>query len=279
MNSINQDYIKITNLKIFAHHGVFEEEKINGQDFYINAKLYLDLHTPGKSDDLTESLHYGEACHFMHQVFTEKSYDLIETACENLCQRLLLEYNKLTAVEIELQKPHAPIGLPFENVSVTMYRQWHKAYISFGSNMGEKEKLIQDGIEKLKNHPLIRGVEVSNLITTKPYGPVEQEDFLNGCLVLDTLLNQEELLELIHQIEAEADRKRLIHWGPRTLDIDILFYDDEIIMTDSLKVPHVEILKRQFVLEPLSTIAPYYIHPVYHKSVVQMLEELQEKDC
>jgi dihydroneopterin aldolase/2-amino-4-hydroxy-6-hydroxymethyldihydropteridine diphosphokinase len=276
MNSINQDYIKITNLKIFAHHGVFEEEKINGQDFYINAKLYLDLHTPGKSDDLTESLHYGEACHFMHQVFTEKSYDLIETACENLCQRLLLEYNKLTAVEIELQKPHAPIGLPFENVSVTMYRQWHKAYISFGSNMGEKEKLIQDGIEKLKNHPLIRGVEVSNMITTKPYGPVEQEDFLNGCLVLDTLLDQEELLELLHQIEAEADRKRLIHWGPRTLDMDIVFFDKLVYESEDLIIPHVDMHNRLFVLEPLLELCPNYRHPILGITVQQMLDKLRK---
>ena len=183
MNIDNQDYIKITNLKIFAYHGVFEEEKREGQDFYINAKLYLDLHTPGKSDDLTESLNYGEACHFITKEFTEKSYDLIEAACENLCQRLLLEFNRLWAVEIELQKPHAPIGLPFENVSVPMYRQWHKAYISFGSNMGDKKQLISDGIDKLMYNPLIRNVKVSNMITTKPYGPVEQEDFLNGCLV------------------------------------------------------------------------------------------------
>jgi dihydroneopterin aldolase/2-amino-4-hydroxy-6-hydroxymethyldihydropteridine diphosphokinase len=197
MNIDNQDYIKITNLKIFAHHGVFEEEKRNGQDFYINAKLYLDLHTPGKSDDLTESLHYGDCCHFMTKAFTEKSYDLIEAACENLCQRLLLEFDGLQAVEVELQKPHAPIGLPFENVSVNMYRKWHKAYISFGSNMGDKKQLILEGIDKLKNHPLIRDVKVSQMITTKPYGPVEQDDFLNGCLVLDTILNQEELIELL----------------------------------------------------------------------------------
>lgn len=271
----NQDYIKITNLKIFAHHGVFEEEKINGQDFYINAKLYLDLHTPGKSDALTESLHYGEACHFMTKVFTEKSYDLIEAACENLCQRLLLEYGQLQAVEIELQKPHAPIGLPFENVSVTMYRQWHKAYLSFGSNMGDREQLIRDGIEKLKSHPLIKKVKVSNLITTKPYGPVEQEDFLNGCLVLDTLLNQEELLELLHKIEAEADRKRLVVWGPRTLDMDIVFFDKLVYESEDLIIPHVDMQNRLFVLEPLAELCPNYRHPVLGLTVQQMLNALK----
>ena len=274
MNIDNQDYIKITNLKIFAYHGVFEEEKREGQDFYINAKLYLDLHTPGKSDDLTESLNYGEACHFITKEFTEKSYDLIEAACENLCQRLLLEFNRLWAVEIELQKPHAPIGLPFENVSVTMYRQWHKAYISFGSNMGDKKQLISDGIDKLMYHPLIRNVKVSNMITTKPYGPVEQEDFLNGCLVLDTLLNQEELLELLHRIEAEADRKRLIVWGPRTLDMDIVFFDKLVYESEDLIIPHVDMQNRLFVLEPLSELCPNYRHPILGKTVTQLRDEL-----
>lgn len=119
---------------------------------------------------------------------------------------------------------------------------------------------------------------VSDFIVTKPYGDVEQDDFLNGALEIETLKTPEELLEKALSIEKETGRERLIHWGPRTLDIDILFYDDEIIMTDHLKIPHVEIPKRQFVLEPLSNIAPYHIHPVYHKSVVQMLDELEKSE-
>ena len=277
MNIENKDYIKITNLKIYAYHGVFEEEKREGQEFYINAKLYLDLHIPGKNDDLTRSLHYGDCCHFMTKVFKEKSFDLIEAACENLCQRLLLEYDKLTAVEIEIQKPHAPIGLPFENVSVTMYRQWHKAYLSFGSNMGDKKQLISDGIDKLKYHPLIKNVNVSKLITTKPYGPVEQDDFLNGCLVLDTLLNQEELLNLLHKIETEAERKRMIVWGPRTLDMDIVFFDKLIFESEDLIIPHVDMQNRLFVLEPLAELCPNYRHPVLGLTVKQMLNALKKE--
>jgi dihydroneopterin aldolase/2-amino-4-hydroxy-6-hydroxymethyldihydropteridine diphosphokinase len=167
------DQIRIDNLSVFAYHGVFEEEKQEGQDFYINATLYLDLHTPGKSDRLEDSLNYGEVCHFIHKVFTEKSYDLIEAACENLCTRMLLEFEQLTEVEVELQKQHAPIGLPFENVSVTMSRKWHRAYLSFGSNVGDSETLIQEGIWKIQEYPMMRGVAVSKLIKTKPYGPVE----------------------------------------------------------------------------------------------------------
>lgn len=271
-----RDCIKITNLKVYAFHGVFEEEKQKGQDFYINATLWLDLHTPGMSDELEDSLNYGDVCHFINGIFTKKSYDLIETACEQLCQRLLLEYPQLEAVEIELQKPHAPIGLPFENVSVTMYRQWHRAYLSFGSNMGNSKALIAEGIEKLKANKLIRGVESSQLLITKPYGPVEQDDFVNGCLKLDTLLNQEELLEVLHVIEAEADRERIVRWGPRTLDLDIIFFDKLIYESDDLIIPHVDMANRSFVLEPLMELCPNYRHPILQKTVKQLWNELQQ---
>lgn len=319
---MQQDFIKITNLKIFAHHGVFEEEKKNGQDFYINAKLYLDLKTPGKSDCLEESMNYGDVCHFMTDIFSGKKflkdynlkkqkicnfdkkiqnsqtleskednqygsrsnndknikypYDLIESAAQNLCECLLLRYEKLQKVELELQKPHAPIGLPFENVSVNMTRGWHTIYLSFGSNMGNKQALIEDGIEKLKTHREIRNVVVSKLITTKPYGFVEQEDFLNGCLKLETIMDAEELLEFLHKIEAEANRERIVRWGPRTLDMDILFYDKEIYESENLIIPHVDMQNRLFVLEPLCELCPNFRHPILGKTVSQMYQALIE---
>ena len=270
------DYITITNLKIYGYHGVFEEEKRQGQDFYVTAKLYLDLHTPGLTDDLTTSLNYGECSHFITKVFTEKSFDLIETACETLCTRLLLEYPLLKAVEITLNKPDAPIGLPFETVSVTMHRQWHKAYLSFGSNMGDSKALIEAGIEKLRSHRAVKNVKVSDLIITKPYGPVEQNDFLNGALALDTLLNPEELLDLLHTIEAEADRKRELRWGPRTLDLDIVFFDKLVMDSDDLIIPHVDMHNRKFVLEPLSQLCPNYRHPLLGLTISQMLQAVEE---
>uniref|UniRef100_UPI0040567789 2-amino-4-hydroxy-6- hydroxymethyldihydropteridine diphosphokinase n=1 Tax=Agathobacter sp. TaxID=2021311 RepID=UPI0040567789 len=287
---MRQDFIRITNLKIFAHHGVFEEEKQNGQDFFIHAKLYLDCKAAANTDNLEESVNYGEVCHFMTDVFSGKKllenlydgqtvkypYDLIEAAAQHLCECVLLKFDKLQKIELELQKPHAPIGLPFENVSINMTRGWHTVYVSFGSNMGDKQALIEEGIQKLRADRRIRNVIVSGLITTKPYGPVEQEDFLNGCLKLETLMDAEELLAYLHRIEAEAERKRIVRWGPRTLDMDIVFYDREVYESDDLIIPHVDMQNRAFVLQPLMELCPNLRHPILGKTVSQMYADLTE---
>ncbi len=270
-----KNYIEITNLKIFAHHGVLEEEKRQGQDFYVNAKLYLNLYPAGDSDDLTQSVNYAEVAHCMNRLMTEEVYDLIETACAKLCEGVLTEFPLVDAIEVELQKPHAPIGLPFENVSVHMARGWHRVYLSVGSNMGDSRALIEEGIENLKRATGIRRVEISDLIVTKPYGPVEQEDFLNGAIALETYLNPEELLELLHEIEQAAHRQRIIHWGPRTLDLDIVFYDKLVYESHTLIIPHVDMQNRRFVLEPLAQLCPNYRHPILGLTVQQLYDKLQ----
>lgn len=109
---------------------------------------------------------------------------------------------------------------------------------------------------------------------TEPYGGVEQDDFLNACLILKTLISPEELLEKLHEIEKEAHRERIIRWGPRTLDLDILLYDDLVMENDELIIPHVEMHMRDFVLKPLSEIAPNVRHPIYKKTISQLLKEL-----
>ena len=104
---------------------------------------------------------------------------------------------------------------------------------------------------------------------------VEQDVFLNSALELKTLLYPEELLKLLNQIEAEAGRERTIHWGPRTLDLDILFYDDWLIDTPPLTVPHIDLQNRDFVLIPMVQLAPYLRHPVLHRTMRQLLDALE----
>ncbi|MDD6071279.1 MAG: 2-amino-4-hydroxy-6-hydroxymethyldihydropteridine diphosphokinase [Clostridiales bacterium] len=272
------DYIIIDNLETFGYHGVFEEEAFLGQKFLVTAKLFLNTRKAGMTDDLKESLDYGEACQVIRKIVETERYMLIERLAEEIASKLLLTFSQLHEVEITVKKPWAPIHVSVDTVSVTIRRGWHKVYLSIGSNMGDREGYLDFAIDQLNALPDTKVTAVSDYLETKPYGNVEQDDFLNGALEIETLKTPQELLETTLGIEKEAHRERLVHWGPRTLDMDILFYDDLILMEEKLTIPHVEIAKREFVLEPLSTIAPYYMHPVYHKSVIQMLGELQKKD-
>lgn len=269
------DKIIIKNLETFGYHGVFEEEAFLGQKFIVDAALYLDTRKAGRTDDLQESLDYGEACQAIKALVEKERYQLIERLAEEIAERLLLNFPQLYSVEITVKKPWAPIRVTLDTAAVCIKRSWHRVYLSLGSNLGDRERYLDFAIDQLNALTDTKVTAVSDYLETEPYGNVEQDDFLNGALAIKTLKTPDELLETIHVIETQAHRERLIHWGPRTLDIDILFYDDEIVMEENLIIPHVDILKREFVLAPLSTIAPYYIHPVYHKAIIELLEELR----
>lgn len=273
-----KDEIRIEELKVFAHHGVLSEETRDGQFFYVNAVLYVDTAKAGKTDDLTYSVHYGEVCQFITDWMQENTCLLLETVCEKLAKEIMLKYDLIYAIDLEVRKPHAPIPLPFGCVSVKVHRSWHKAYIALGSNMGDKEKYIADAVEALENHPYIVVKKVSDLIVTAPYGGVEQDNFLNGVMEIETILNPEELLDALHEIENAADRKRTLRWGPRTLDLDILLYDKLVYESETLNIPHVDMSNRRFVLEPMAQIAPYTYHPVLGKSMKCLMDECKMRE-
>jgi dihydroneopterin aldolase/2-amino-4-hydroxy-6-hydroxymethyldihydropteridine diphosphokinase len=144
--------------------------------------------------------------------------------------------------------------------------------------MGNRRGQIAAAVQALKAKDRIRHLEVSDLIETEPYGYKEQENFLNGAIVFDTLYSPEELLVCLQQIEEAGHRERTVHWGPRTIDLDIIFYGDRVVDKEKLKIPHREMHLRKFVLEPLAQIAPWEVHPLFHKSVYEMLQDLESGD-
>ncbi len=270
------DVIKIENLKVFAHHGVFEEEKRNGQDFYVNAGLVSDLKKAGMSDKLTDSTHYGEVCLQIQKSLTSESYDLIEHAAEKAIEDILKHFPLIKEVTLELRKPYAPIPMEFESVSVKITRGWHKIYIAFGSNLGEKETYINNAIQNIKSNSFFRKVEVSDFFYSSPYGGVEQDDFVNGVLEAETMLEPYELLDYLHDLEEKAERVRKQHWGPRTLDLDIIFYDNLVLDEKELQIPHKDMRNRDFVLIPLAQLAGFKRHPVLNMTVEEMVSHLKE---
>lgn len=272
-----QDKIIIEMLEVFAHHGVLEEEQKKGQIFQVNAVLYTDVHRAGLEDNLFYSIDYSQVCQFITNWMQENTYQLLEAVAEKMSKAILLKYDRIVAIDLEIRKPQAPIPLPFGCISVKIHRRWHTAYLTMGSNMGDKVQYISGAIRALTAHPQIKVKKVSDLIMSKPYGVTDQENFLNGALEIETLLEPEELLDALHDMEDAAGRTRVRRWGPRTLDIDIIFYDKLVYESDNVVIPHPDMQNRDFVLEPLSTLAPYYRHPLLGKTVMQLYQELDPK--
>lgn len=278
MGRMAKDKIKIENLEVFAHHGVFPEENEKGQPFFVNATLFTNTREAGCKDELTLSIHYGEVCHTITKFMQEHTWKLIESVAEQLARYLLLEYDRIEEIELEIRKPYAPVGLPFESVSVQIQRGWHQVYLSVGSNVSNKRENIEKGIALLGAQKEIKKIKRSSFYQTEAYGGVSQEDFLNGAIELVTFLSPEELLKLVKKIEVEIGREETLRWGPRVLDMDILFYDNLVLDTEELTIPHIDMQNRTFVLEPLQELCRRKRHPVLGKSVQELLVECQRKE-
>ena len=151
---------------------------------------------------------------------------------------------------------------------------WHKMWIGVGSNLGNRAIYIKKAIESFKNENNII-LKLSKIHETKPIGGVAQGDFLNAVFEAKTRESPLKVLEHLQKIEASLGRQRLIKWGPRTIDLDILFYDDYVIKTDVLTIPHPEIQNRKFVLAPFCEISKGFIHPVLGKRIEILLDELE----
>lgn len=271
---VNMDRITISNLEVFAYHGVLKEENSLGQKFLISAELYMDTTEASEEDDITKSINYSSVCKEIASFLKGNTFRLIETTANRLAKHLLLKYSRIEKLKLEIKKPWAPILMSLDTVSVVIERGWHDAYLGMGSNMGDRKANLEEAIRMLSEDEECRVAAVSSFITTKPVGYLDQDDFLNGALHLKTLRTPDGLLELIGRIEKALGRERKIHWGPRTIDLDILFYDDETIEKEDLIIPHRELANRDFVLTPLCEIAPWLKHPVLGMTVLQLKDKL-----
>lgn len=148
------------------------------------------------------------------------------------------------------------------------------AYIGMGSNIGDRESNLDTALEMLRMQEGIEVTAVSSYLNTAPVGYTEQPDFLNAVAELRTSLTPAQLLEVCRRVEQELKRVRIIRWGPRTIDLDILLYGNMVINEEDLIIPHPRMQEREFVLYPLNEIAPQAIHPVMKKTVNELLREL-----
>jgi len=148
------------------------------------------------------------------------------------------------------------------------------AYIGLGSNVGDKAASCRKALDLLGR--IGRVVRVSSFYSTEPIGYPDQDDFINAVAELETGLSPLALLAACHVIEDELGRSRLLRWGPRTIDLDILLYGDQVMNSTELTIPHPLMAARRFVLVPLCEIAPQAVHPALGKTAVHLLHELRD---
>ena len=132
------------------------------------------------------------------------------------------------------------------------------SYLSLGSNMGDRFEMLRQAVAQLVEHPAVTVTRISSLYETDPVGYTDQEPFLNMVVQVETELTALALLDVCQVIEQNLNRKRLVRWGPRTIDLDILLYNQDRIETDRLTVPHPRMSERAFVLIPLLEIDPEF---------------------
>ncbi len=150
------------------------------------------------------------------------------------------------------------------------------AYLSLGSNLGNRLQNIKDAIQKIEKSQKILIKEVSSLYETQPVGYENQSWFLNLVIKIETSLDPFALLKYLLAIEDQMGRKRGKKWGPRNIDLDILFYENQVLNSDQLIIPHPQMDKRRFVLVGLAQIAPQLLHPVLKKNVGELLEGCED---
>ena len=153
----------------------------------------------------------------------------------------------------------------------------HQVVLLLGSNIDPRDQYLQSSLD-LINKEIGILISISSVFETAPWGNFDQNFFLNQAIIIETEFEPQKVLELCQSIEQKLERKREIHWGPRTIDIDIIYYDDFLVNENDLIIPHPSLQDRRFVLEPLVEILPDFIHPVLKFNHLQLLENCSDHE-
>lgn len=269
------DQLRIKDLEIYAYHGVFSAEKELGQRFVLDVCVDYEMTKSARTGDLTASIHYGILAEQLTNWVQAEKIDLIETVAFQLVEKIFATYDFVKKVRLELKKPWAPVPLPLDTCSVTIEREKRRAFIGLGTNMGDKGQQLATAVSRLEEKGLTI-LQTSSQIETAPWGGVEQDSFLNQVVEVETWFTPQDLIETLLGIELEMGRVREIKWGPRVIDLDLLYMEDLIIYSPDLILPHPYVAERAFVLESLNEIAPYFVDPVQRKQIRQLWEAVKE---
>ncbi|MFK8024345.1 MAG: 2-amino-4-hydroxy-6-hydroxymethyldihydropteridine diphosphokinase [Ilumatobacter sp.] len=255
------DVIEINGIRAVTIVGALPHEREIPQPLQIDLAFEVDLHDAGRSDELGDTVHYGLVADRVVATVEESKDVLLERLVARIADEVLA-FDRVEAVTATLTKLRPPIAVDAVDTAVRIRRTraeaqmpphtLHRAYVALGSNLGDRLGFLRHGVGALGNV-----TAMSDVYETDPVGgPDDQGPYLNMVVEVETSLDPFALLRRCQRIEAEAMRQRLVHWGPRTLDVDIILFDDVEMRSDDLTIPHPRFAERRFVLAPLADIAP-----------------------
>lgn len=258
-HGLRLDRIGIDGLVVNTIVGALPHERTMAQPIRVDLALHVDLRDAGRTDELDDTVNYGAVSEQVAAALRESKDVLLERVAERVAE-VVVGFDRVEAVDVTITKLRPPIPEQVDTTSVSIHRRrvdfdaWarppHVAIVALGSNLGDRESYLRLAVDSLDV------VRQSQVFETDPIGPEGQGAYLNMVVEVHTTLDPYAFMRRCRRIEAEALRQRVVHWGPRTLDVDLLFYDDIRIDDPDLTVPHPRYAERRFVLAPLSEVAP-----------------------
>ncbi len=281
-----RDRITLSGVRGRGFHGVFEHERREGQEFVVDVELAVDLGPAGRSDDLADTVNYGEVGAAVLARIEGEPHDLVERLAELVADDALA-HDAVDEVVVTVHKPQAPVGVPFGDVSVRLVRRREPVpvVVAVGANLpwgsSSPADTVASAVEALAHHPAVGAVRASAPVETEPVGGPDQPRYVNAVVLARTSLSPTSLLRELHALEAAFDRTREVRWGARTLDLDLVQYGDPAAGTDvvsgreRLTLPHPRAHERGFVLVPWLDADPDAV--LRHDGAVVRVADLVEQ--
>jgi len=277
--------IIVKNLNLFGYHGVLKEERKWGQNFLFNIAVDIKKDNFVNDDNIKSTLNYSKVIELIKEINSKNRFNLLETFSQVLATKILDTSPLVERVKVKIEKTSPPIKEDLQSVGVefVMERDSDKVkenygegydsankeskskssivYLSIGSNVGNREKNLRKAVDILSQNKDINILAISSIYETEPMYVKEQSFFYNIvlCAEVTEKISPFELLGFLKKIEYDMGREKATkRFGPRIIDIDILYYDDICIDSDFLTIPHPKLKERDFVLTPLSEVSPQF---------------------
>lgn len=276
------DAIRVRGIRAWGHHGVLPQERDLGQQFAVDVTLHLSTAPAGTTDALARTVNYAEVAAAVHEEITGDPCDLVETLAERIAARILDEVGHplVRRAGVDVHKPSAPVGLPVDDVLVSIEREAAAvpAVLALGSNLGDRAEHLRSALARLEDTAGVAVEWTSPVVETAPVGgPDGQGAFLNAVIGVRTALGPFALLAAAQRAERAARRERLVRWGPRTLDVDVITYGRWRSEDPELTIPHPRAHQRAFVLAPWQAARGEAELPG-HGPIAALLAEAADRD-